>query len=647
MRPEALEQYNKALKAGQRYYKDAIGTGSSPYLPVLDEIVDESRVAARMELGVINIPLSLVAGTKSAGRTTALAGNFMPLLPPDSEFAAKWTLLCNAHLSDEGISDPIRCFEYMGRFYVQEGNKRVSVLKSYGNPVIAANVTRLVPQYSSDPAVQVYYEFMQFYALSGLYGIVLRQQGQYARLQAALGLDEDYVWNQWEQRSFSAGYSHFCQAFEKVNTEQADITPAEALLVWLKVFSFSDVKELPLPELTKKLQVLWPDIKAQRQKAIAVIPEPEEKGQTILSKLLNMGHSEHIKLAFIYGFDPKTSAWTRAHDHGREYLEEKLGDKVRIKVYQVRDKDYYGAMEQAVQEGAKLIFATTPSMIGACRRIAAQYSDVKVLNCALSLPYTGVRMYYSRLYEAKFITGAVAGAMAKEDVIGYVSNYPIMGVPAGINAFALGVKLTNPRARIKLRWSCVEPQPVQELIRSGVTVISNRDATNSKNPHWALEWGTYRLQEDGSLLPLVVPCWDWGKLYEKIVLSIFNGSWNSVPESRAINYWWGMKSGVIDVQLSDTLPDGVLSLAKILKQGIINGSVDPFHTRIVDQQGVERNDGSRSFSPEEIMTMDWLCDNVEGSIPGYDELIPPARELVRLLGVYRDSIPPEKEEKQL
>ena len=54
MRPEALEQYNKALKAGQRYYKDAIGTGSYPYLPVLDEIVDESRVAARMELGIIN-----------------------------------------------------------------------------------------------------------------------------------------------------------------------------------------------------------------------------------------------------------------------------------------------------------------------------------------------------------------------------------------------------------------------------------------------------------------------------------------------------------------------------------------------------------------------------------------------------------------
>ena len=432
-----------------------------------------------------------------------------------------------------------------------------------------------------------------------------------------------------------------------MNAEKLDITPAEAILIWLETFSFAEIKELPMPELTKKLNSIWPDIKAKIQEAIAVSTEPEEKDQSFLAKLLSMGHSYHIDIAFIYGFDPKHSAWTRAHDHGREYLEEKLGDKVSIKLYNAFDKDYYAAMEKAVREGAKLIFATTPLMIDDCRRIAVEYPDVKVLNCALALPYAGVRMYYSRIYEGKFITGAVAGAMAKEDIIGYVSNYPIVGEPASINAFALGVKLTNPRARIKLRWSCVEPQPVWELINSGITVISNRDATNSSNPHWALEWGTYRLQEDGSLLPLAVPCWTWGKLYEQIVLSIFNGSWANVPQSKAINYWWGMKSGVIDVQLSDTLPDGVRSLAEILKQGIVDGSVEPFYTRIVDQEGAVRNDGSRPLTTEEIMTMDWLCDNVDGSIPSFDQLAPRARDTVRLLGIYRDSIPPEKEEKQL
>ena len=646
MRPETVEQYGKALKAGQKYYRIAVARGGYPYLPVLDEILDESSITARMDLGIINIPLDLVAGTKSSGRTTALAGNFMPLLSADSEFACKWMLLCDAHLSDTGITDPINCFEYMGRFYVQEGNKRVSVMKSYGAPVISARVTRLVPEYSNDPAVQMYYEFMH-YSLSRLYGIAFRHRGWYARLQAALGMDEDQVWSERDRRSFSAGYVRFIQAFEKVNTEKLEITPAEAMLIWLETFSFSEIKELPLTDLVKKLHSIWPDIKAKTQEAIAVSTEPEEKDRGFLAKLLSVGHSDHIDLAFIYGFDPKHSVWTRAHDHGREYLEEKLGSKVSIKLYNTFDKDYYSAMEKAVQEGAKLIFATTPLMIADCRKIAAEYPDVKVLNCSLSLPYAGVRMYYSRIYEGKFITGAIAGAMAKEDIIGYVSNYPIIGEPASINAFALGVKLTNPRAKIKLRWSCVEPQPVRELINDGITVISNRDATNSSNPHWALEWGTYRLQEDGSMLPLAVPCWNWGKLYEQIVLSIFNGSWANVPPSKAINYWWGMKSGVIDVQLSDTLPDGVRSLAEILKQGIIDGTIEPFYTRIVDQQGQVKNDSSRPLTPEEIMTMDWLCDNVDGSIPSFDQLIPKARDTVRLLGIYRDSIPPEKEEKQL
>ena len=41
--------------------------------------------------------------------------------------------------------------------------------------------------------------------------------------------------------------------------------------------------------------------------------------------------------------------------------------------------------------------------------------------------------------------------------------------------------------------------------------------------------------------------------------------------------------------------------------------------------------------------MDWLCDNVIGTIPAFEELRPISQKLVRVLGVYRDRIPPEKE----
>ena len=159
---EAIQQYEVALKSGQRYYHDALKRGAYPYPPALDELVDEKNLAGRAELGVINIPSELITGTKTAGRTSALAGNFMPLLQENTEFATKWIRLCEAHLGDEGIRDPIKCYEYLGRFYVLEGNKRTSVLMSYGAPVIPGYVTRLIPEYSEDPEIQAYYEFMHF-----------------------------------------------------------------------------------------------------------------------------------------------------------------------------------------------------------------------------------------------------------------------------------------------------------------------------------------------------------------------------------------------------------------------------------------------------------------------------------------------------
>ena len=40
--------------------------------------------------------------------------------------------------------------------------------------------------------------------------------------------------------------------------------------------------------------------------------------------------------------------------------------------------------------------------------------------------------------------------------------------------------------------------------------------------------------------------------------------------------------------------------------------------------------------------MDWLCDCVDGTIPTYEQLLPMSQPMVRLLGIYREAIPPEK-----
>ena len=74
----------------------------------------------------------------------------------------------------------------------------------------------------------------------------------------------------------------------------------------------------------------------------------------------------------------------------------------------------------------------------------------------------------------------------------------------------------------------------------------------------------------------------------------------------------------------------------------MHGELTPFHRRITDQEGTLRNDGEQWFSPETILRMDWLCSNVTGKIPDYEELLPMAQPMVRLLGVYRDALQPKK-----
>jgi basic membrane lipoprotein Med (substrate-binding protein (PBP1-ABC) superfamily) len=319
-------------------------------------------------------------------------------------------------------------------------------------------------------------------------------------------------------------------------------------------------------------------------------------------------------------------------------VEEQLGKSITCRSYFGADTPEHGelALRTAIEEGAEVIFTTSPLMIAPSLKISVEFPKVRILNCALHMPYSTVRTYYPRVYEAKFITGAIAGAMTKNDRIGYVGKYPIHGEPAAINAFALGAQLTNPRAKIELKWSCLKGNPSREFFDSGIRVISNRD--NPDTGRIYTDYGTYFYNEEGKSIPLGSPVWRWGKFYEHVLEAIRSGSFDD-KSSQAVNYWWGLKSGVIDVTLTDRLPEGIRYLAEIIRAGLLQGRIDPFLRRIVDQKGTERCDGIHPLTPDALMKMDWLCENVIGHIPTIDEVIPESRATVNLLGVFQEDLP--------
>ena len=157
--------YGYALKMGRKRYQDALARGEYPYLPVLDNILANTDIVATVNLGVMDIPLAKMVGTKTAERSSSFASNFMPLLPERSEFGAKWTSLYKYQV-EEGIQEPVVAYEFMNQFYVQEGNKRVSVMKYLGAYSIPGSVTRLIPKRTDDKENRLYYEFLDFYRIS-------------------------------------------------------------------------------------------------------------------------------------------------------------------------------------------------------------------------------------------------------------------------------------------------------------------------------------------------------------------------------------------------------------------------------------------------------------------------------------------------
>ena len=645
---EAREEYTKAMRAGLKDLKELLAAGKPLYPAVLDDILPAADIDSVINIGLVEIPAERIVGTKTSGRVTAFSANFLPLLNPESEFAAKWVNLCAAHLSDEGIRDPIVCYEYLGNFYVQEGNKRVSVLRHFDAPRIPGIVHRVLPVVSEEPAVKVYYEFLEFYTAAGIYDVQFRQSGDYAKLLSHLGKELGDVWTEREQKTFRAYFQYFKEAFAACKGDTLDLLPEEALLLWLRVYPFRDIGTLSTNELKKAMSGLWENmISISQEEPVQVTTEPVEGKASLFS--IFTSSPDHVNVAFIHPRDLLTSAWITGHEKGAQYLKDVMGDKVTVRSYFHADtpEEAEALLEQAVAEGADVIFTTTPQLSHPTLRAAVKYPKVRFLNCSVDAPYSSVRTYYSRIFEGKFITGAIAGAMSDNNTIGYVGSYPIFGVPASINAFALGAQLTNPRAKIALKWSCVEGNPVEEFLKAGIRVVSNRDVPAPGRLH--LEhgsYGTYYIEPNGNLLHLGSPVWMWGKFYQHVIQSILDGNWDQgTNTAKAVNYWWGMDSGVIDVTLSKQLPEGLRQMAWILRKGLQSGTIDPFKRLLIAQDGTIKNDGSRSLTPEELLHMDWLYETVEGTIPTFDQILPYSRSMVRELGVYRDQIPLEKEGK--
>ncbi len=626
--------YKDALKLAQKEKRQRISRGQYPYLPVLDDLMSKERLNGGSKLGIMQIPAEFIVGTKTEGRTNAFAANFMPLLEEKTEFAEKWKILCKAHL-EEGIREPIKVYEYMNRFYVEEGNKRVSVLKFFGAISIPAQVTRILPPKGDAPELRRYYEFLDFYKCTKINYIEFSQEGAYAKLQKILGKSAEEIWSEEEVSTFRANYYYFCQMLKGLGNHELSCPFGDVFLRYISIYGYTSFKEKSGDQIKQEIGKIWEEIELlQKEETIDLKLHPEqERKKTFLEKLFS-DEEKTAKVAFVYDKTPKESGWTYGHELGRQHVEKVFEGKIETTAYE----NVMGAPEEviecAVEDGNKVIFTTSPRFLNASLASAVKHPDRLFLNCSLNKSHRYIRTYYARMYEAKFIIGAIAGTLTEKNQVGYLCDYPIYGQIAGINAFALGVQMVNPRARVYLEWSCVDgsQNALNRLKERGIKLISSHDMEKTSGDD-RRPIGLFKYEEGGRT-NLAMPVWHWGVYYEKLIQSILNGTMQLEYEtsSKALNYYWGMSAGVVELIYSKNLPEGVKKLAQLLETTICNGIYNPFNGPFETQKGEVIDPEGQGLTLESIITMDWLAKNIEGTIPEYEQLSEDGKATVESAG---------------
>lgn len=625
MRYDSSKEYRIAKKMGERELLYWQSRGKDGYLPSLEKTLKESNIINEVPLGIIEIPIKKIRGTYYDSRRSAFARNFMPLLEEDTEFAIKWMNLYEAQ-HEEGIRDAIIAYEYLNRFYVVEGNKRASVLKYLDSPSIMGNVKRLIPKYDEmDLNIRIYYEFLEFYEKTKINMIWFKREGGFKELENILF--EYIVKNNENSKEFLKNfeksiYWSFRKVFQELNGEKLPITTGEAFLYYLKKYGIE--KYIPEKELKVRVRGIIKELEN------IYLEERKNIIHDVFLPFIKTSNEKKLNIAFIYRNYIGESTWVQAHENGRLYLEEKFGDKIKtFYIENVKKQKSYDIIKELVEQNYNLIITTSYDFMDSTYKAAIEYPNIKFLNCAGYKSYRNLSVYFGRIYQPRFLTGLIAGTMTKSNKIGYIAPYPLPLFLRGLNAFAIGVKMVNPYAKILVKWTNkwidkdLESEKTLELIKEGIDILAINMDSNipqilaDKNKVYTIGYNVVNVDLTPNTY-IASAYWKWGRFYKKIVRRLLNDEW-VITTSKHLEdlkkYWYGMDKKIVKLYKNkNILPGQTEKLIGVMKALIKNNDFDIFSGPLYDKNNRLIVDRNESILDEDLLKMNWYLDNIEGDL---------------------------------
>ena len=362
------------------------------------------------------------------------------------------------------------------------------------------------------------------------------------------------------------------------------------------------------------------------------------------------GEKAAVKAGFIYVGPIGDFGWSHAHEQGRLHVEEKFPWLETVYVESVTEGDASRIIDRLVQEEkCDIVFTTSFGYMDDTLKAGERYPDTTFMHCSGFKQTENVGTYFGDLYQAYYLNGIMAGAMTKSNKIGYVAAFPISELVRHINAFALGIKVSNPDAEVHIRWTYAWYGPdkakeaAEALIAEGCDALAftedtpavievGQDHTERGNPVYTFSHYS-PMQSYGVDSVVSGQLSDWGIMYEKILDDFYKEKWTNE------DLWWLMTEGatylgaekgqIINPKFVDDLrgikinePElgeiraydlVVQRLNQMTKEG--PEAFDPFDGPVYDNKGtLQIPEGSRA-SKGDLLSMMYFVDNVVGDIP--------------------------------
>lgn len=333
----------------------------------------------------------------------------------------------------------------------------------------------------------------------------------------------------------------------------------------------------------------------------------------------NVRKEEKVKVGFIMSGAKEESGW-----NGRHYMGIKAACEAFDVELLVKDnvKEFTGECERAIleleEEGAGMIILSSYGYSEEVKDLVEEYPKITFYASSSEYHSTNMTSYFARMYQARYLSGIIAGMKSTSGRIGYVAAMANNEVNRGINAFALGVRSVNEDAEVIVAWTDswdneqAEKAAAQKLVEDKqvdvLTYHQNQDyVIQAAEELGVASIGFHEQFEGYSQLYLTSAVYNWEMVYKELVREYLKGKENS-----ADNYWIGMEVGAVGLSKysSEVTEEMRLEVEKAQKEILAGKEV--FSDVIYDNEGSLRCGENEIISDEMLLeAFDWFVEGVE------------------------------------